>query len=64
MDLLNDIELRLECIRLVKEFGTENQKRNPLPIADEYYKWITRGKKTRKSLTAVSYTHSEPTRPY
>ena len=43
MDHLNDIELRLECVRLVKEFGTENQKRNPLPIADEYYKWIISG---------------------
>ena len=50
MDHLNDVELRLECLRLVKEFGTENQKSNPLPIADEYYKWISRGKKTRKSL--------------
>ena len=50
MDHLNDIELRLECVRLVKEFGTENQKRNPLPICEIYYKWI-KGKTIRKNLT-------------
>ena len=41
-----------------KGFGTENQKRNPLPIADEYYKWITRGENSQdlpdsKEKTAV-----------
>jgi len=41
---LNDIELRLECLRMVKEFGTEYQKAEPLPIADEYYKWVCKGK--------------------
>ena len=48
---LNKQEIKLEVLRIIKENGTENQKKNPLPIADEYYKWITRGKKTRKSLT-------------
>ena len=49
-DHLNDEELRLEILRIVKETGTEFQKQDPLPICENYYKWITRGKKTRKSL--------------
>ena len=47
---LNNEEIKLEILRIVKETGTEFQKRNPLPIADEYYKWI-KGKTIRKNLT-------------
>ena len=41
---LNKQEIKLEVLRIIKENGTENQKRNPLPIADEYYKWIISGR--------------------
>jgi hypothetical protein len=47
---LNDNEIRLEILRLVKETGTELQKNDPLPIAEKYYNWIV-GKKIRKNLT-------------
>jgi hypothetical protein len=47
---LNDKEIRLEILRLIKETGSEQQKNNPLPIADIYYKWIN-GKTIRKNLT-------------
>ena len=47
---LNDKEIRLEILRLIKETGSEQQKNNPLPIADIYYKWI-KGKTIRKNLT-------------
>ena len=40
---LNDKEIRLEILRLIKETGSDQQKNNPLPIADEYYKWIISG---------------------
>jgi len=46
---LNDKEVRLEILRLIKEFGSEQQKNNPLPTADIYYKWIN-GKTIRKNL--------------
>ena len=39
---LNDKEIRLEILRLIKETGSEQQKNNPLPIADIYYKWINK----------------------
>ena len=45
---LNDKEIRLEVLRLVKETGTELQKNDPLPIAEKYYNWIV-GKKIRKT---------------
>ena len=48
---LNDQEIRLEILRLVKETGSEVQKNDPLLIAEKYYNWIV-GKKIRKNLTA------------
>ena len=47
---LNDKEIRLEILRLVKETGSEVQKNDPLLIAEKYYNWIV-GKKIRKNLT-------------
>jgi len=46
---LNDREIRLEVLRLVKETGSEVQKNDPLLIAEKYYNWIV-GKKIRKNL--------------
>lgn len=34
-------ELKLEILRIVVESGSENQKSNPLPICEEYYKWVS-----------------------
>ena len=34
-------ELKLEILRIVVEAGSENQKSNPLPICEEYYKWVS-----------------------
>ena len=48
---LNDKEIRLEVLRLVKEVGSEQQKNDPLPTAEKYYNWII-SKKIRKNLTA------------
>ena len=47
---LNDKEIRLEILRLIKEAGSEQQKNNPLPTAEIYYKWIN-SKTIRKNLT-------------
>jgi hypothetical protein len=52
-------ELRLEILRIVVESGSENQKSNPLPICEEYYKWVSKAnesspkksKTIRKNLT-------------
>jgi hypothetical protein len=52
-------DLRLEILRIVVESGSENQKSNPLPICEEYYKWISKAnesspkksKTIRKNLT-------------
>ena len=52
-------ELKLEILRIVVESGSENQKSNPLPICEEYYKWVCKAsesspkksKTIRKNLT-------------
>ena len=48
---LNNEEIRLEILRIVVEAGSIYQKENPLPICENYYKWI-KGKTIRKNLTA------------
>jgi hypothetical protein len=56
---MDNKELKLEVLRIVVESGSENQKSNPLPICEEYYKWIckasenspNKSKTIRKNLT-------------
>jgi hypothetical protein len=45
---LNNEEIRLEILRIVVEAGSIYQKENPLPICENYYKWI-KGKTIRKT---------------
>ncbi|AGE60278.1 hypothetical protein [Pelagibacter phage HTVC010P] len=47
---LNNEEIKLEILRIVVEAGSTYQKENPLPICENYYKWI-KGKTIRKNLT-------------
>ena len=47
---LNNEEIKLEILRIVVEAGTLTQKEHPLPICENYYKWI-KGKTIRKNLT-------------
>ena len=52
--VISDVEIRLECLRLATEFSPENERRNPLPIADKYFDWVKQvSKKT---------THKEPSK--
>ena len=50
---MDNTELKLEILRIVVESGSENQKSNPLPICDEYYKWVSKADKNspKKSKT-------------
>jgi|TARA_Y100000022_G_scaffold135202_1_gene117421 hypothetical protein len=46
---ISDVEIRLECIRLATEFGTEYEKKDPLPIAEKYFNWVKQiSKKTTR----------------
>tara|TARA_R100000027_G_scaffold12589_1_gene8968 strand:+ start:19 stop:195 length:177 start_codon:yes stop_codon:yes gene_type:complete len=49
-DHLNNEELKLEILRIVKENGTEFQKNDPLPICENYYKWIKSKTILKKNL--------------
>jgi len=55
---MDNKELRLEVLRMVIECGSENQKSNPLPIADNYYNWISKesesSPKKRKTIRKIS----------
>jgi len=38
---MDNKQLRLEIVRMILETGSEIHKSNPLPIADNYYNWIS-----------------------
>ena len=40
-EIITDTEVRLECLRLATEFGPEFDRRDPLPIAEKYFDWVT-----------------------
>ena len=39
-EIITETEVRLECLRLATEFGPENDRRDPLPIAESYFDWV------------------------
>ena len=47
---LNNEEIRLEILRIVVEAGSIYQKENPLPICENYYKWIKSKTILKKNL--------------
>jgi len=47
---LNNEEIRLDVLRIVRETSTEYEKKETLKLCEEYYKWI-KGKTIRKNLT-------------
>ena len=48
-DIAPDIQIRLECLRLATEFGPENDRRDPIPIAEKYYDWCLNKNSKRQS---------------
>ncbi len=53
-DVAADIQIRLECIRLATEFGVENDRKDPLPIAKKYYDWVKQNSQRQSKRTAKS----------
>ena len=53
-DIKPDVQIRLECIRLATEFGVENDRRDPIPIAQKYYDWVKQNSQRQSKKTAKS----------
>ena len=51
-EIISEEEVRLECLRLATEFGPENDRRDPLPVADSYYDWVKQNSKRQSDKTA------------
>ena len=49
---ITDTEIRLECLRLATEFAPENERRDPIPVADKYYDWVKQNSKRQPEKTA------------
>ena len=47
-EIITDTEVRLECLRLATEFGPENDRRDPLPIAEKYFEWVNKKNSKRQ----------------
>ena len=42
-ELTPDQQIRLECLRLAVEFGTQRDMLHPSKLADIYYEWVMQG---------------------
>tara|TARA_B100001057_G_C22745836_1_gene909704 strand:- start:502 stop:696 length:195 start_codon:yes stop_codon:yes gene_type:complete len=51
---ITDQEIKLECLRLATEFAPENERRNPIPVADLYFDWVKQNSKRQSKKTASS----------
>ena len=51
---ITDQEIKLECLRLATEFAPENERRNPIPVADKYFDWVKQNSKRQSKKTASS----------
>jgi len=40
---MDDVEIRLECLRVALEYGTQRDIVKPDLLADRYYEWVTQG---------------------
>ena len=40
---ITDVEIKLECLRLAVEFGTQRDLQNPKQLANTYYEWVMKG---------------------
>jgi len=40
IDNISDREIKLECLRLVVEGGSQVERNNPIPLANLYYDWV------------------------
>jgi len=45
---ISEVEIKLECLRLATEFGPENDRRDPLPIAERYFDWVNKKNSKRQ----------------
>ena len=45
---ISEVEIKLECLRLATEFGPENDRRDPLPIAERYFEWVNKKNSKRQ----------------
>ena len=51
---ITDQEIKLECLRLATEFAPENERRNPIPVADKYFDWVKQNSQRQSKRTAKS----------
>jgi hypothetical protein len=42
-DEISKIDIRLECLRIAVEFGTQRDMLHPSKLADIYYEWVMQG---------------------
>jgi len=40
---LSDVDIRLECLRIAVEFGTQRDMQNPENLVERYYQVVTQG---------------------
>lgn len=58
-EFINPVEIRLECLRIATEFGTENERRDPIQIAENYFNWVMSEKNSTRKSAKTSKKNDE-----
>jgi len=58
-EFINPVDIKLECLRIATEFGTENERRDPIQIAQNYFDWVMREKNSTRKSAKTSKKNDE-----
>ena len=58
-EFTNQVDIRLECLRIAAEFGTENERRDPILIAQIYFNWVMNEKNSTRKSAKISKKSDE-----
>jgi len=58
-EFINPVDIKLECLRIATEFGTENERRDPIQIAQNYFDWVMSEKNSTRKSAKTSKKNDE-----
>ncbi len=58
-EFINPVEIKLGCLRIATEFGTENERRDPIQVAQNYFDWVMSEKNSTRKSAKTSKKNDE-----
>jgi hypothetical protein len=58
-EFINPIEIKLECLKIATEFGTETERKDPIDNAQRYFDWVMSEKNSTRKSAKISKKSDE-----